>query len=83
MSFLAIGLVLAQVATPADIPKKPLYTEDGQKVVCRQVWEAGSRVPIRICRTEAEWERMAKETQDDWRGSRNSRKVGCNSLNCS
>jgi hypothetical protein len=42
----------------------------------------GSRIPIRICRIEAAWDRLAKDNQDDWRSSRNSRTVGCNSLNC-
>ena len=82
MSILAIGLVLAQVATPADIPKKALYTASGEKVVCRQIWEVISRIPTRVCRTEAEWNRLEKETQDDWRNSRNSRTVGSNTINC-
>lgn len=82
MGLFAIGLLFAQVATPADIPKKPLYTQDGEKVVCRQIWEAGSRIPIRICRTEAQWEEMARQNQSDWANSRNSRSIGCNSLSC-
>lgn len=82
MPVLSIAIALAQVATPADIPKRPLYTADGEKVLCKQIWEAGSRIPIRICRTAADWERMAKENQDDWKSSRNSRTVGCNWINC-
>jgi hypothetical protein len=78
----AIGLLLAQVATPADIPKRPLYTADGEKVECKLTWEVGSRIPIRICRTVGEWDRLAEENQDDLRNSRNSRTVGCNSINC-
>ena len=82
MDVFPIGLLLAQVATPAGIPKKPLYTQDGEKVVCGQIWEAGSRIPIRICRTEAQWDEMARQNQADWANSRNSRSIGCNSLNC-
>lgn len=79
----AIALaLLAQVATPSDIPKTPIYTAEGDKVICKQIWEAGSRIATRVCRTSDEWERMAKENQDDWRNSRNSRSVGCNRLDC-
>jgi hypothetical protein len=78
----AIALLLAQVATPADIPKKALYTADGEKVECRLTWEIISRIPTRVCRTVNEWERLAKENQDDWRSSRNSRTIGCNQINC-
>lgn len=82
MGTLGIALLLAQIATPADIPKKPLYTAEGEKVVCRQIWEVYSRIPTRVCRTEAQWEEMAKQNEDDWRSSRNARTVGCNSPAC-
>jgi hypothetical protein len=82
MASLSLVVALALVATPATSPPKPGQNDGDQKIVCRLTTEAGSRIPIRICRTAAEWERMAKENQDDWTSSRNSRTVGCNQLNC-
>jgi hypothetical protein len=78
-------LIFAQIATPADIPKKPLYTATGEKVICRLTVQPGSRIPIRICRTEADWERISRENQEDLMSSRNtaSRGVACMSIyNC-
>lgn len=75
-------LVFAQIATPADIPKKPLYTATGEKVVCMLTIQAGSRIPIRICRTQAEWERISKENQQDLASARNTqgRGIACISI---
>ncbi len=71
-----IALLLFAQITPSSIPKKPLYTENGEKVVCKLITEAGSRIPFRHCRTEAQWEEMARVNQDDIRSSRNSH-VAC------
>ncbi len=74
-------LLLALVSAPAaNTPKSP--PDEGDKVVCRLITEAGSRIPFRVCRTKADWDRMAKENQDDWANSRNSRVNACNSVNC-
>ena len=82
MGALGFALSIALVATPAaNTPKQPDTTKD-PKVVCRQITEAGTRIPFRVCRTALEWEQMAKQNQDDWTSSRNSRTVGCNMINC-
>lgn len=73
---LLILMAAVQIHSPASIPKKPLVTKDGEKVVCKLITEADSRIPVRLCRTEAQWEEMAKANQDDIRSSRNSR-IAC------
>ena len=75
-------LLLALVSAPATNSPKNTPNDDGDKVVCRLITEAGSRIPFRVCRTKADWDRMAKENQDDWANSRNSRGIACNSINC-
>jgi hypothetical protein len=75
-------VLLALVSAPASNGAKNPPPDDGDKVVCRLITEAGSRIPFRVCRTKADWERMAKENQDDWANSRNSRGIACNSVNC-
>lgn len=79
---LSFMLMLALASTPAANNSKNAPADDGDKVVCRLITEAGSRIPFRVCRTKADWDRMAKENQDDWTNSRNSRVNACNSVNC-
>ena len=62
-------ILMAVQAAPAPVTKA---AED--KVMCRMIQEAYSRIPSRLCRKQSEWERMAKETQDDIRSSRNDRR---------
>lgn len=64
MMLLTMMALIAQ--SPNSLPKQQLYTADGQKVVCRLVHEAHSRIPSRICRTEAEWVRIAKENEKEF-----------------
>jgi len=35
-----------------------------EKVKCRYVHEVSSRIPSRVCRTKAEWERIAEEQRE-------------------
>ena len=80
---LSLALLLALPTAPTvDTPKQQSPKDDGDKVVCRLITEAGSRIPFRVCRTQAEWDGMAKQNQDDWTSSRNARTVGCNQPNC-
>jgi hypothetical protein len=80
---LSLALLLALTTAPAnDSPKQQSPGDGDDKVVCRLITEAGSRIPFRVCRTAGEWERMAKENQDDWTNSRNSREIGCNKVDC-
>jgi hypothetical protein len=62
-------LLLAQAVATA--PAKP--ASDPNKLVCRSVMEAGSRIPSRICRSQGEWEQMAKDAQDEINRSANAR----------
>ena len=59
-------------AAPVRQPKYVMAVEEG-KVVCRREAVAESRIPIRICRTELQWEEMARENQQDLRSSRHKR----------
>ena len=65
-SLLALALVQsAPVATKAD--------NDGNKVVCRNELELGSRIARRVCRTKQELDQMARDAQEDLRKSDNQR----------
>lgn len=82
---IGLGLLafLAQAAAlPAPAPARasaakpaPLYLMDKEegKVVCRRVADTNSRIPFRVCRTELQWEIMARENQEDLRTSRHKR----------
>ena len=78
MMLLAALAVLLQTHDPGSIPTRPLVTAAGEKVTCKLVWQAHSRVPDRVCRTDADWARYEKDAQDSWRSSRNSRGIACN-----
>jgi hypothetical protein len=77
---LLAALTLASQVSPNSTPARPLQTADGEKVECRLIQEVHSRIPTRICRTEAEWARIAKETESDLANSRNDRTVGCRGM---
>ena len=68
-------LIFTQDVGPKVVPAaaKPV-----EKLICRNEFEAYSRIPKRVCGTRAEWEQMYKETQDDLNNSRNDRKVAPN-----
>ena len=71
----SLFLVFAQTATAAPaVSSKPVAAED--KVVCKLVTEGESRIPLRVCRTKAQWDEMADENQRDVRSSRNQRSCG-------
>lgn len=78
LSLIALLAPAATALAPASAPAArpaPIYLmakEEG-KVVCRQVAEAHSRIPFRHCRTELQWEDMARENQEDLRSSRHKR----------
>ena len=63
----------AQTAQPSSKPAPSSSTvqQPAAKMECRNVTEAGSRIPSRVCKLHEEWEAMAKATQDDLRSSRN------------
>lgn len=71
-SMLAMAAQAASAPQPSTRQDAPRET----KVMCRMVHEAASRIPIRVCKTVADWELMERETQDSLRSSRNQRTTG-------
>ena len=72
MIFISMLLMAAHVAPePATAAKG---AED--KVMCRMIQEAYSRIPSRMCRKQSVWDRMERETQDEMRSSRHQRTTG-------
>lgn len=78
LSLLALLAPAAAASGPADAstakpaPNYLMAKEEG-KVVCRRVTEAHSRISTRICRTELQWEEMARQNQEELRSSRHKR----------
>ena len=57
------GLAL-MAAAPAPAPAQPApeaVVEDGDRVVCRSRRSTHTRFPTRVCRTRAEWRRIAED----------------------
>ena len=69
MIFISMALMAAQVAPEAVTAAKGAQ----DKVMCRTVQEAYSRIPSRVCHKQSEWDQMEKEVQDDLRSSRHQR----------
>lgn len=55
------------------VPDVTPAAQSADKLICRLEYEAYSRIPKRICGTQAEWDQMYKDTQEDLRSSRNKR----------
>ena len=69
----ALLLLTAQAAAPAPAATaKPA----AQKMRCQLVYQARSRIPDKLCLTQAEWDKIADANRDDWEGSRNQRSSG-------
>jgi hypothetical protein len=80
-----IGLSLLALLAPATAASAPASASAGRpvpiylmakeegKVVCKSVTEAHSRIPVRVCRTELQWEGIARENQEELRSSRHKR----------
>lgn len=63
ISFIAATLLLAAAPAPAPTVTKP-ETVKPDKKVCRTLKDTGSRLGgKRECKTQAEWDRIAQETQ--------------------
>lgn len=63
----ALLFVAGQAQTPTTAPAAPI---DPDKKVCKTIKETGSRLGgKRECRTQAEWNRIAEETQAKARGN--------------
>jgi hypothetical protein len=63
-------------ATPTSETNKA--SSPDEKVVCRSELVLDSRIPIRVCRTQAEWDDQVKQTQEDLNNSRNDRGIAPN-----
>ena len=76
---LLVSMLLA-VAAPAgaSAPAVQKATASPDKVVCRSETEVGSRIPQRVCRTQAEWDEIYRQTQEDLANSRNDRTIAPN-----
>ena len=78
LSLLALLAPAAAASAPASAsavkpaPNYLMAKEEG-KLVCRRVTEAHTRIATRICRTELQWEDIARQNQEEFRSSRNKR----------
>lgn len=82
MAFAAPALAQTEpAAPPATAPQAQQATPnpDADRVRCRNVFTVNSRIPERICRTNAEWERIQQETREAL--SRNQRGAGASGDN--
>jgi hypothetical protein len=76
---------LAQTTPPASPQQQaeqaaqPAQDAEAERVRCRNVFTVNSRIPERICRTNAEWERIQRETREAL--DRNQRGAGASGDN--
>ena len=75
MSFVAGSLLIAGAATvgstaavagagtQATAPYQQSSSEDRSRRVCRSVTPSGTRLPVRTCRTQAEWDEQAAQAR--------------------
>ena len=65
LAFSAAGLMISSAALAQDAaaPAPAKKKDDGSKVVCKTEQFVGSVIPRRICKTKAEWEAAADNSQ--------------------
>jgi hypothetical protein len=65
LAFSAVGLMISSAALAQDAaaPVPVKKKDDGSKVVCKTEQFVGSIIPRRICKTKAEWEAAAENSQ--------------------
>jgi len=72
-------LLLIAAAAQAVAPPSPPAPPAKEKKVCQTAEDVSSRIRYqRICKTQGEWDAIAKQTQDDLNSSRNDRGVAPN-----
>ena len=77
MLFLLMAAAAQAVAVPA--PAAPATRAVKEKKVCQTAEDVSSRIRYqRICKTQSEWDAIAKETQADLEASRNDRGIAPN-----
>jgi len=65
------------LAAQASVPAGPATAKPpAEKMKCQLIYQARSRIPDKLCLTQAEWDKMAAANQDDWTSSRNQRSAG-------
>lgn len=66
-------LLAAQAAAP---PPPTTAKPPAEKKKCQLIYQARSRIPDKLCLTQAEWDKIADANRDDWTSSRNARSAG-------
>jgi hypothetical protein len=72
---IAAALLLAAQAAAAATPPAAAKPA-AEKMRCQLIYQARSRIPDRLCLTQSEWDKIAKENNDDLASSRNARSSG-------
>lgn len=79
LSAAVVALMLAAQAEPQVAPAAPATPAAKPAKICKTVKITGTRVNSRrMCATKAEWDRIARDMQDDVRESQNQSKMGSN-----
>ena len=63
------------VSSSQALPAAGTDTKNQDKTICNLQHEVQSRIPVRVCMKQSEWERMAREAQEDMRKSTNQRHI--------
>ena len=71
-----ITVMLLLAAQAAAQPSPETTKPPAQKMRCQLVYQARSRIPDKLCLTQAEWDKIAAANRDDWASSRNQRSSG-------
>jgi len=72
-------IIAAAVQTAVVAPAAPSAAPVKEKKVCQTAEDVSSRIRYqRVCKTQSEWDAIAKETQADLESSRNDRGVAPN-----
>ena len=67
-------IIAAAVQTAVPAPAAPATAPVKEKKVCQTAEDVSSRIRYqRVCKTQSEWDAIAKETQADLESSRNDR----------
>lgn len=75
---LLVSLMLLAASDPSSAKVTAKAAPSPDKIVCRLEAEVYSRIPRRVCRTQGEWEDLARQTQKDLENSRNDRAISPN-----
>ena len=72
-------VMLAGTATASESTSKSAPKSDAEKIVCRVSNDTGSRLGrIRVCKTNAQWAEMRRQTQETIDHIQNNRSANLN-----